>query len=807
MAIVDSLPSTEKIADPQVRHFCDALLNAWQLRNGVTGDGGQRFITAEEWNALAGNPVINALAGLANPGSNPALPGPGGGPGQPGLPGTPGAPGYGVGAVPPVTIGSLPPAAQALITLINEPITTNDFVRIRQNANEIFVAAHAAQQLVEEIAAGGSTLVSEQIKELQDGITAINSPDDPSTPSFNAQTLRGVKGTVEDPVTGVEAAHAGIFDINQVDIPNGRSASATKVSGMEAVIKDPNTGLVKAHADIAWINTVSATSESYSAKQLFTMSGKTENNNAQIVQLNTLDGSSTSPNAIMLTGMNLAITNPTSGLTAMQASIVATNTLSADPAKSSITARAVHTLNVDVYDEETGLIAHTAQIGEINRITADSESASARSLHSVQAFSKLKGRVFIQTQRPESTYSPPLSKGQEYELSVNDLWIDSGNGNMLKRWTGSDWVESSDARISGSGAGITTEREARSESDKALASSINTVWGYLSNDTALVQDGATISLVPGAGTAHKWNDLQVAVYDYSTTPAVPYTAKLREDYNLYVNKNEGRAAASWVLRANTEANGVKSVAGMGLYSEVNPQGPTSALVFQADGFYVFNDTINLDEHASKVAPFAIVNGIVRQNISYITDHIRSDSYSPGVSGWRISANGNAEFNGVLMAGTVRSGSKLIDRDSGQQLFSVAQAAHFNSYSGAQIHTSGELRFEGPGQHVGTAINRRIRTNTVGGPLIVTVMLSAEVDHYMTLWFRGWDRLNWYPATTIVTSADSYGTGCITWGSSFAVNYTGWFEFGFSPTNGALSPFDPGKVDMRNVNCVVQFCNL
>jgi len=440
MAIVDSLPSTDKIADPQVRHFCDALLNAWQLRNGVTGDGGQRFITAEEWNALAGNPVINALAGLADPGSQPGLPGPGGGPGQPGIPGAPGGP----GAVPPITVGNLPPAAQALIALINEPITTNDFVRIRQNANQIWVAIKAAEALVRQGAQEGSTTLDDAIANavLQDQIDQINFVDGTST-SHSAQTVSGVKLTIEDPTTGLESAHSAIIQINTVTA-SSESASAQYLHGLQAQVNDPQTGLPRASSDIVQINTVSATSESANARTLASMTAEAGNNSAAIVQINTVTADSTSANAQQLAGMTAKVNNPQTGLDAASAAIVQINTISAQSGSAS--ARKVAGIDATVYGPN-GVAAHTAQIGEINNVVSTSTSASARQLASVQAFSKFKGRTFVQTSAPVSTFSPPLAKGQEYELAINDLWIDSGNGNILKRWTGSAWVESSDARI------------------------------------------------------------------------------------------------------------------------------------------------------------------------------------------------------------------------------------------------------------------------------------------------------------------------------------------------------------------------
>ena len=64
---VQALPSTFSIEDPAVRSFCDALANAWELRNGNIGaDDSKRFITKEEFDGMARNAMYTALSGAAD---------------------------------------------------------------------------------------------------------------------------------------------------------------------------------------------------------------------------------------------------------------------------------------------------------------------------------------------------------------------------------------------------------------------------------------------------------------------------------------------------------------------------------------------------------------------------------------------------------------------------------------------------------------------------------------------------------------------------------------------------------------------
>jgi hypothetical protein len=66
--IVQQLPSTSGIEDPQIRAYLDNLNNAWSLRNGDIGSGEHRFITAKEFNSLAYDAITGFFAGGAGGG-------------------------------------------------------------------------------------------------------------------------------------------------------------------------------------------------------------------------------------------------------------------------------------------------------------------------------------------------------------------------------------------------------------------------------------------------------------------------------------------------------------------------------------------------------------------------------------------------------------------------------------------------------------------------------------------------------------------------------------------------------------------
>lgn len=77
---VTTLPPTIGIKDPEVRAFLDAMVNAWDLRSGVTnGDDKERFVTLGEINRLTNKALTRAFArgsgGAAGGGGGTPIPG------------------------------------------------------------------------------------------------------------------------------------------------------------------------------------------------------------------------------------------------------------------------------------------------------------------------------------------------------------------------------------------------------------------------------------------------------------------------------------------------------------------------------------------------------------------------------------------------------------------------------------------------------------------------------------------------------------------------------------------------------------
>lgn len=50
-AVIPQLPPLSSITDPAVRAYLKALTDAWNVRNGYVGSGGEKFVTQDEMTA------------------------------------------------------------------------------------------------------------------------------------------------------------------------------------------------------------------------------------------------------------------------------------------------------------------------------------------------------------------------------------------------------------------------------------------------------------------------------------------------------------------------------------------------------------------------------------------------------------------------------------------------------------------------------------------------------------------------------------------------------------------------------------
>lgn len=117
---------------------------------------------------------------------------------------------------------------------------------------------------------------------------------------------------------------------------------------------------------------------------------------------------------------------------------------------------------------------------------ADADSALSTSLSSLTATVGTKARTWYQSTAPTTG------------LTVGDIWFDTANNRQAKRWNGTSWDATDDARISANSAAITAEQTARANADSALTTSINSLTStvntnYNTLNSAITSEATTRS--------------------------------------------------------------------------------------------------------------------------------------------------------------------------------------------------------------------------------------------------------------------------------------------------------------------------
>lgn len=269
---VSQLPPTIGIKDPETRQYLDTLTNILDQRSGNTDkDSPDRFLTAADLTEVA-----NGMSRLSG--------------GSPSAGGSSSAGGYSTSEIIERLSESI--KSTALYQILGEPFA------IIQDKYSAEVAGLQAELLT----------ASNQILSIQDGSTDIVIKTDSGSTS-----IRALKNTVYDPVTGLPAAQAAIGEINNISLTS-TSASAKKIASLAAQVNDPSTGLAAANANITAINNVSATSTSASARQLSGLSSVVYDPatglakaNASILALNDVSATSSSANARYLFSVNSSV--------------------------------------------------------------------------------------------------------------------------------------------------------------------------------------------------------------------------------------------------------------------------------------------------------------------------------------------------------------------------------------------------------------------------------------------------------------------------------------------------------------------
>ena len=383
----------------------------------------------------------------------------------------------------------------------------------------------------------------------------------------------------------------------------------------------------------------------------------------------------------------------------------------------------------------------------INEATAraSGDSSLSSQINTVSAVANAANRSYLQPSAPTG------------DLKVGDIWWDSDDNKKSYRWNGSGWGETADTRIAANAAAITNEATARANSDGALAQSINQVQARLdTGDYAAVkvQSSATATKV---GTLITQYSVKLdaggkvagfGLYNDSTTGS---EFAIRADRFYIAPPATGGGSATQIMPFVVQASAT-TIGGVSV--------PAGVYINDA---YIRNGTISNAKIANATIDKAKIVSLGVDQLDAgslnVGQYIQSQSYAPGWSGWRITADGAAEFSNAVVRGTVYA-------TNGSFTGTVyATDGDFKGKvlgGGATTYTSGTGMFSGWTSGT-TDANYRWRVGNPSGARIQWTGSGVEVynsSNQLTLSSGGvgWDSVSGKPAFGSLATQSSVTTG-------------------------------------------------
>lgn len=194
--------------------------------------------------------------------------------------------------------------------------------------------------------------------------------------------------------------------------------------------------------------------------------------------------------------------------------------------------------------------------------------------------------------------------------------------------------------------------------------------------------------------------------------------------------------------------------------------------------------------------------------------IYSPNFADGVSGWGIDSAGQAQFNNVVIRGFLQStsiytGSIYRDLTSNQQIFSVAGTGTNQSFIADTTtpYTNSSLRLYGPNYHSSAPVRQRVRNTNNGVLIVVTVVATATVDHFFSIWYRYNGTGSWTPVTQVVEPQGGDGSAAITFTTTLGISNSDYLDFAVSGSNTSGGFQDGGKRYLKELTVGITAVNL
>lgn len=184
--------------------------------------------------------------------------------------------------------------------------------------------------------------------------------------------------------------------------------------------------------------------------------------------------------------------------------------------------------------------------------------------------------------------SEPSTRPDSSALQVHDQWADTNDNNQIytRNAANNAWVKARDSTLV---TLVGTSSFTGSTVTAAMASAQSDITTATNTNNAQATSITSLNSTVGGHTS--------SISTLNTT-----TANLDGDVN-----------AMYVLKVETESNGTKSIAGMLIGANASSGSSSSAVIFQADQFAIWNDS------SSAVAPFIVDSNVVYIDTARIKD--------------------------------------------------------------------------------------------------------------------------------------------------------------------------------------------
>ena len=199
----------------------------------------------------------------------------------------------------------------------------------------------------------------------------------------------------------------------------------------------------------------------------------------------------------------------------------------------------------------TGSVSALATTLDTEYLTAtDTENAIAQSSTFLRAYADVQSKVFRQADEPTKRGVDPETE-DDIPLRSGDVWYDTNDSNKLYLWSGSAWVYSPDAVITGSVTAV----------DARVTTVENTRIGYCTIG-GIASDNTTKASCEAAGGT--WNvgiPIATAVKQVSVSDGAD-SATLEQRFTAQKTLNDG-LQAEYTIKLDVNGN----VAGYGIYGD------------------------------------------------------------------------------------------------------------------------------------------------------------------------------------------------------------------------------------------------